>query len=114
MPYKVAVASSDGKVINQHFGRSKQFLIFEINDQGKFNFLELRPNTPPCGFGEHLEDDLQRTVALLSDCRTVLVSQIGPAAKQALITKGIHVYSAPLLIDRALLKLADYERRQIK
>ena len=28
--FKVAVASSDGKFVNQHFGMTQQFLIFEI------------------------------------------------------------------------------------
>jgi predicted Fe-Mo cluster-binding NifX family protein len=27
---KVAVVSSDGKVINQHFGKASRFLIFEL------------------------------------------------------------------------------------
>lgn len=33
MAYKVAFASSDGKVVNQHFGRTKQFLIVEIDNK---------------------------------------------------------------------------------
>ncbi len=47
MKWKAAVASSDGKVINQHFGRAKEFLIFEITNQ-EFQFLELRQNNPAC------------------------------------------------------------------
>ena len=31
MPLRVAVASSDGKFINQHFGHAEQFLIFDAN-----------------------------------------------------------------------------------
>ena len=46
MAYKVAVTSSDGKFINQHFGRAQQFLIFEIDDEGDYKFLELRKNDP--------------------------------------------------------------------
>lgn len=40
MSFKVAVASSDGKYINQHFGWAQQFLIFEIDDNGEYKFLE--------------------------------------------------------------------------
>jgi Uncharacterized conserved protein len=111
MTSKVAVASSDGKVINQHFGRSRHFLIFEIDDQGEYRFLESRSNDPPCGISEHFEDDMQRTVDLLSDCSIVLVSRIGPAAKQSLSVKNIFAYAVPDQIDRALMKLADYERK---
>lgn len=112
MAYKVAVASSDGKVINQHFGRSRQFLIFEIADDVTWNFIEIRENVPPCGSGEHNESDMERTVDLLSDCSKVLVSQIGLGAEQALRYKGITAYSISDFIDHALDKLIDFERKQ--
>lgn len=111
MPYKVAVASSDGKVINEHFGRSQQFLIFEITDDDKWSFVELRENIPPCGQGEHNENDMQRTVNLLSDCKKVLVSRIGLGAEQALKLKGITAYTIPDFIDDALNKLVAFEKK---
>ena len=43
MSYKIAFASSDGKLVNQQFGSAKKFLIFRIkNDCAEF--LELRKN----------------------------------------------------------------------
>jgi nitrogen fixation protein NifX len=110
MSYKIAVASSDGKVINQHFGRSKQFLIFAVTDDGEYKFLELRENTPPCNAGEHGDVQMANTVELLSDCRIVLVSQIGPGAEQKLNARGIRAYSIPDFIDKALDKLIEFER----
>ncbi|HWI55256.1 MAG TPA: NifB/NifX family molybdenum-iron cluster-binding protein, partial [Desulfobacteria bacterium] len=77
MSYKIAVASSDGKVVNQHFGRATQFLIFDIKD-GSYQFNELRKTSPFCKDREHDDDSLQKTVELVSDCKAVLVSQIGP------------------------------------
>ena len=44
---RVAVASSDGKVINQHFGKAIQFLSFELN-KDSYKFLQLRINQPAC------------------------------------------------------------------
>ena len=41
MSIKVAVASSDGKNIDLHFGQAKSFLIYEFKD-GKFDFSEKR------------------------------------------------------------------------
>jgi len=48
MSIKVAVASNDGKVINQHFGHAQEFLIFDLNDDGTFEFVETRENVPTC------------------------------------------------------------------
>jgi nitrogen fixation protein NifX len=48
MSHKVAIASSDGKFVNQYFGRVNQFLIVELKDDGNYEFLELRKNVPSC------------------------------------------------------------------
>lgn len=47
--YKVAVASSDGIVVNQHFGRADTFFIYEVAGTGNYRFLETRTVTPVCG-----------------------------------------------------------------
>ncbi|HBW34238.1 NifB/NifX family molybdenum-iron cluster-binding protein [Desulfosporosinus sp. BICA1-9] len=101
MSYRVAVASSDGKYINQHFGRARQFLIFDVNDN-KYEFYELRKNDPLCSGQDHNEDQMSRTVELLADCREVLVSQIGPGAIQALALKGIKYRIVPDFIEDVL------------
>lgn len=104
MSIKVAVASSDGKYVNEHFGRARQFLIFDIKDE-KYEFDELRDNAPPCAGQDHHEDLLIKTVELLSDCQAILVSQIGPGAMEALALKGIKSYVIPDFIDEALNRL---------
>ncbi|MCX7745386.1 MAG: dinitrogenase iron-molybdenum cofactor biosynthesis protein [Clostridia bacterium] len=114
MAYRVAVASSDGKVVNQHFGRSRQFLIFEITDSGEWSLVEHRENVPPCGFGDHHEDGMKRSVELLSDCSKVLVSQIGPGAEQALKLKGITAYAITDFIENAFQKLIEYDKKTFR
>ena len=42
--YKVAAASSDGIVINKHFGRADTFYIYEIAENGKYRLLETSIN----------------------------------------------------------------------
>lgn len=106
MSFKVAVASSDGKFVNQHFGWAQQFLIFEIDDEGEYKFLELRENPPACSDEGHSEDAMTRSVKLLADCDAVLASQIGPAAIDKLIEYGVDPYLAPTFIDEALKELA--------
>ncbi len=112
MAYRVAVASSDGKVINQHFGRSRQFIIFDIDGQESYSFVEIRQNIPPCGLEQHEENAMERTVNLLSDCKAVLVSQIGAGAEQALAARGIQAYCIRDFIDGALSKLAEFSGRK--
>ena len=38
MSFKVAIASNDGKRINEHFGKTLSFLIYEIRDDGGYKF----------------------------------------------------------------------------
>ena len=106
MSVRVAVASSDGKFINQHFGHAQQFLVFDLNDQGKFKFLELRENVPTCSGGNHTAGAMEDTFNLINDANIVLISQIGPGVSQFLLSKGIQPFMIPTYIDEALEKLA--------
>lgn len=108
MTYRVAVASSDGKYINQHFGHARQFLIFELAPGEDFRFLELRETSPPCNGGEHHDDKLKRAVEAVADCQYLLVSQIGPGAAQLAQSKGVKPFVYPEFIDIALEKLQKY------
>lgn len=102
MSIKVAVASSDGKLVNQHFGKAQKFLIFEIKDNGKQEFIELRETTPRCGGDPALKEN---TIELISDCDILLVSQIGPGAQKKLLNKGVRPLIMPVFIEDALEKL---------
>jgi nitrogen fixation protein NifX len=97
---KVAVASTDGININEHFGRSREFLIYEVNETGTFQFLETR-QIPPATDSEHMHA-ASRAVELLGDVEAVLVAQIGPRAESELLGKGIYALPVTGPIDRAL------------
>jgi nitrogen fixation protein NifX len=105
MSIKIAVASSDGKYINQHFGMASQFLIFELNDDGTHKFLELRENKPACSTEGHSELSMEESVKLISDCQAVLAGQIGPEAIDILLKNNIDPYIAPTFIEDALKEL---------
>lgn len=105
MVVRVAVASSDGKVVNQHFGHAQQFMIFDLDKNGNFEFVETRKNEPSCSGGDHTSDALECTLDVIKDSKFVLVSQIGPGASQFLISKGIQPIMIPLFITDALEKL---------
>jgi len=100
---RVAVVSSDGKVINLHFGKAFRFLIFEV-DCGKIRFIEVREITPLCGSAEygHADDALSRTISLIADCEAVLCARIGSGAEEELRKNGIKPIEAPYFIHEAL------------
>lgn len=108
MAFKVAVASLDGIHINQHFGRSDGFLIYQIEENGEYALVEERAVSRPCGPGKHEDDALKQAAAQLSDCSIALVSRIGPGAEQALAAKGVKAFEIYDTIERALQKLNRY------
>ncbi len=100
---RVAIVSSDGKVINQHFGKASSFLIFEV-DCGKIQLIEVRNTAPLCGSAEygHADEALRRTISLIADCEVVLCARIGSGAEEELRKNGIKPIEAPHFIHDAL------------
>ncbi|MGD0154067.1 MAG: NifB/NifX family molybdenum-iron cluster-binding protein [Thermacetogeniaceae bacterium] len=109
MAFKIAVASSDHKFVNQHFGHARQFLIYEIESEN-FKYIETRTTDPLCGDQEHDEDRLSRITKLLSDCQAVLVAKIGPGALEKLQLQGVKAYVVPQFIDDALRTLISSDK----
>lgn len=107
---KVAVASQNGAVVHQHFGRATQFLIYEI-EGAEFRLIESRPNQPPCGTTPpdaepgHAPDPMRKAIELVGDCRAVVVAQIGPGAVEKLSHRGVLAFVIPGFIDSALQRL---------
>lgn len=111
MAYKIAVASTDGKVVNQHFGRAEKFYIISVLVDGTFHFESVRDMSSACQDGGHSEEGLARNVSLLSDCSYCLVSQIGPGAEYALNKQGITAFAISHYIDTAIEKIVVYHNR---
>jgi len=106
--WRVAIGSTDGKVINEHFGRARAFLIVDIERDGTITFVETRPVTPLCQGGEHTHQGLEASIDALQDCCAVLVSQIGITARRILELNKIAVFERPDIIENALRKLTQY------
>jgi len=104
VPFRIAVASTDGKTVNRHFGAAPQFLILDV-DNDVIVFVELRKNVQPCRRGQHSDDLLLSSVLLLSDCRTVLVSRAGPAAAVLLDRHNIDVIECGGFITDIIARL---------
>ncbi|KPU46179.1 FeMo cofactor biosynthesis protein NifB [Oxobacter pfennigii] len=106
--WRVAVASTDGKVINEHFGRAKDFFIIDIKSDGSREYIERRIVTPLCANGEHKNEELSYVINALSDCTAVLVARVGMGVKRALEINKISVFEQPDYIENALTKLTNY------
>ena len=113
MGFRVAVASSDGKVVNTHFGRASSFLVFDQQQDESFELLEKRDVTPICREYEHHEDDLKDLLDTISDCQGVLVSRIGVEADLALRCQGQEAYIITDYIPAALQTLNEYRKNHV-
>ncbi|MDR2648494.1 MAG: dinitrogenase iron-molybdenum cofactor biosynthesis protein [Clostridiales bacterium] len=107
MGMRVAVATTDGKVINEHFGRASAFYIMEADASGH-SFVEKRETAPVCGDGGHEDTDMDALIDLLSDCEAVLASRVGPGAERALARRGITAYEIPLPVSEAMDRLGRF------
>jgi nitrogen fixation protein NifX len=111
MSYKIAVASLDGKFVNEHFGRAKEFHIVEVSES-KYEYLETRKNMPAKQYDNRHDYAISEAIELIADCRFVLVSQIGPGAEKIVTAKGITPYVIPNFIDDALRQIISSNREE--
>lgn len=101
---KVAIASTDGKVINQHFGRAEQFYIVQLTEEN-YKYVETRNVCASCTGGNHETGSFDNTAKILEDCSVILVSRIGPGAYDFLTHRGFKVMEAPGVISEVLQEI---------
>jgi nitrogen fixation protein NifX len=105
--YRIAAASTDGKTINEHFGKASSFLIYDIGKEGS-NFIEKRNVTPLNCESEHTEENLASAVEALKDCTAIVTVKIGGPVRRIFEINGISVFEKSDSIDNALAKLTAY------
>lgn len=98
---RVAFATSDGKVINIHFGRANQFIVFELKGED-YKLIELRKIKPLCAGFDHDDNDLEKAAETFSDCEAIFAERIGREAAKALFAKGIKPFEATCFIEDAI------------
>ncbi|OQD58344.1 NifX-like protein [Methanobrevibacter arboriphilus JCM 13429 = DSM 1125] len=111
MSYKVAVASTDGKFVNEHFGRAEKFMIYEIHDDGTYKFLETRDSSASCIGEGNNQNARSKVIDLISDVKAVLVANVGPGAIDDLINNDIKPYATSFDIDSALNELIKLDNK---
>ena len=83
---KIAFTTTDGTMIDQHFGQCESFQIWEVGpDQA--SFLE---SVTTEAHGSDEEDRIAARAKILADCAIVYTMQIGGPAAAKLVAQKIH------------------------
>jgi nitrogen fixation protein NifX len=97
---KIAVASTDGKNVNEHFGKATRFFIYTLSDNA-INFEEERPTeTLSVGDLKHTfdPDKFMRVLSSIKDCKKVIATKVGAMPATKLMENGIEpvIYTGPI------------------
>jgi len=93
---KVAFATTDGINVDEHFGRSGRFAVYDISLEG-YSFIEERKFADGRDTaveetrGNEVEHDnvMQKKVESLADCRIIFFTNIGAPSAARLVNKGL-------------------------
>ena len=114
---KIAVASTDSKTVNQPFGKTPQFLIIEVMDNGSFEIIETRDNNPNKDKGETQEDKetpMAQSVRMLLDCEAVFSVKFGIGGYNELAAHDTHPYQTDKIIEDAIKGYLRYKAADAK
>jgi predicted Fe-Mo cluster-binding NifX family protein len=103
---RLAVATSNGERVDQHFSRSQFFDIYDV-EKDSWTFVEHRPNpASSCGcHDEHGGTAFDAILEFLSDCRFVVAQRIGNGALSYLIDRGVRAAQIDDTVENALRTL---------
>ena len=110
--YRVAIASTDGESVNQHYGKATKFYIYSIDDEVGYDLVEERLVEPVCQDGSHEISKMEESALRFNDCRYIVVSRLGAPASAAPTAAGITAMELPGTIDDAILRVWKYNRIQ--
>lgn len=117
---KVAFATTDGKNVDEHFGRAGKFAIYEMTGEG-YHFVEIRKFsdgmdksvTDTKDMGPLHDNAVQSKIDRLADCKLVYMTEIGGPSAARLVKKGMMPMKVkePVAIENALEKLEETIRK---
>lgn len=83
---KIAFASKDGEIVNEHFGWCERFFIYEVNE----NSYKLVEEIDSSKKYEEEVDKLEYKIECISGSDIVYVTQIGPKAANMVKLAGVY------------------------
>lgn len=102
--YRIAVASKNGLMVDQHFGYAEQFAIYQ-GDGDRYELVENRRIEKYCLGMEQCDEEESRRdqiINTLKDCDAVLSMRIGYHAKKRLAESGIRSFETCDTIESGL------------
>lgn len=96
---RIAVVSTDGVNVNDHFGKAARFLVYDMEDT--LNLIEERP-TEMLSVGDPNHpfdaDKFKRVTDVIKDCCQIYVTRIGDGPAAKLKDMGIEpvTYNGPI------------------
>ncbi len=93
---KVAFATTDGKQVDEHFGRAGMFAIYELTEFG-YHFVAMRKFSDGMDkavvdtkdTGSLHDSAVQNKVDKLADCKLIYITEIGGPSAARLVKKGV-------------------------
>lgn len=82
----IAFASSDGELVNQHFGWSKTFYLFEVGKDASTFLKSIDSSEEP----EEEKAKLTYKIGTIEEADIMYCTQIGPTASKMVQSSGIH------------------------
>jgi len=113
--HKVAVASSDGRHVDQGFGQTEGFFAFLVEGGNLVQLGKIKANpemdTPM--FGRSHRNKLESMARSLEGYDAVIATEFGERAVQVLKDKGISAYQMTGEVEKAVLEAVDnlYKKR---
>ena len=97
---KIAIVTTDGVNVNDHFGKAERFLVYESRD-GRMEQIGERQTVPlSTGNPEHPFDPerFSKIASSIADCKRVYVTKIGDMPATKLKALGIEpvIYEGPI------------------
>lgn len=85
---RVAIATTDGKLVNRHFGNAESFLILDLFDDGSCDLVCLRDfDVESESQGCSNDKKIENRVDMLIDCDIVIANRVGLCALSKLKDK---------------------------
>jgi len=113
MGYRIAIASSDGQAVDQHFAKAENFLIYEITE-GNVAFLEDRLVNTSLTEVSHSDARIEEITDLLADCKAIFVLKIGDRAIRYLYSNGIKSFAVDFSLNHILTMLLKRQNSRIR
>ncbi len=83
---RIAFASDDGQTINQHFGWSKTFYLFDVDKQSASLIKTIDSSEEP----EGEQEKLNYKISTINEADIMYCTQIGPTASKMVQSARIH------------------------